>query len=202
MTHTAPVGSLAALLETLDLRRPAVAAHSRRVACCARQLGVLAGLRGEELSTLVQAALVHEAGALLGGGSDVTTELPGFETWCGLSEDVADVLWYAARPYAHHRHAPLAARLLAVAHAFDDLTQPREYQVPLSADSARMAVAREAGRRFCPAAVVALMGCALDACEPVPEDDLELATPDAPADRRALERMVPFRAAHRRVTTS
>ena len=37
---TAPVGSLERLLETLDLRRPAVAAHSRRVAAYARLLGI------------------------------------------------------------------------------------------------------------------------------------------------------------------
>ena len=41
---TAPVGSLDRLLETLDLRRPAVAAHSRRVAAYARLLGIGMGL--------------------------------------------------------------------------------------------------------------------------------------------------------------
>ena len=45
------------------------------------------------------------------------------------------------------------ARLLAVAHAFDELTTAREYHVPLSPESARMAIARDAGRRFCPMAV-------------------------------------------------
>lgn len=199
--HSVPVGSLDVLLETLDLRRPAVAAHSRRVAGYARQLGVFVGLPGEELSALVQAALIHEAGALVGGGEDVTADLPGIDTWCGLSEDVADILWYAARPYASYRHAPLAARLLAVAHAFDELTRPREYQVPLSVESARMALAREAGRRFCPAAVIALMGCALEPGEAPDGRGGDLALPDRPANGVNLDGLLPFRG-YRRVTTS
>ena len=150
--HTVPVGSLETLLETLDYRRPAAAAHSRRVAVFARHLGVIMGLPGDEMATLVQAALVHEAGALV-GRPEKATDLPGFQTWCGLSDDVDDVLWYATRRFDHHRHAPAAARLLAVAHAFDELTTAREYHVPLSPESARMAIAREAGRRFCPMAV-------------------------------------------------
>ena len=119
--HPVPVGSLETLLETLDYRRPAAAAHSRRVAVFARHLGVIVGLPGDEMAALVQAALVHEAGALVGRPGKAT-DLPGFQTWCGLSDDVDDVLWYATRRFDHHRHAPLGARLLAVAHAFDELT--------------------------------------------------------------------------------
>ena len=104
--HTVPVGSLETLLETLDYRRPAAAAHSRRVAVFARHLGVIVGLPSDEMATLVQAALVHEAGALV-GRPDKATDLPGFQTWCGLSDDVDDVLWYATRRFDHHRHAPL-----------------------------------------------------------------------------------------------
>jgi len=63
---TAPVGSLDRLLETLDLRRPAVAAHSRRVAAYVRLLGIGLGLEASELTMLEQAALVHDAGALVG----------------------------------------------------------------------------------------------------------------------------------------
>jgi HD-GYP domain-containing protein (c-di-GMP phosphodiesterase class II) len=154
--RTMPVGSLETLLETLDHRRPALAAHSRRVAVVARHLGVTLGLPADEMAALVQAALVHEAGALV-GRLEAESEMHGLQAWCGLSEDVDDVLWYATRRFDHHRHAPLAARLLAVAHAFDELTAAREYHVPLSQESARMALAREAGRRFCPVAVMTLI---------------------------------------------
>jgi hypothetical protein len=159
--RTAPVGSLETLLETLDYRRPAVAAHSRRVAVFARHLGDIAGLQGDEMATLVQAALVHEAGALV-GRLGTATDLPGFQAWCGLSDDVDDVLWYSVRPFERHTHAPLGARILAVAHAFDELITPREYNVPLPATSARMAVAREAGRKYCPVAVNALLTARLE----------------------------------------
>jgi hypothetical protein len=200
--RTAPVGSLHTLLETLDYRRPAVAAHSRRVALFARQLGVVVGLAPDEMATLVSAALIHEAGALVGPVD--TADLSGLHTWCGLSDDVDDVLWYATRRFDHHRHAPLAARLLAVAHAFDELTAAREYQVPLSAESAQMAIAREAGHRFCPAAVNALVVARLDrfdaACDlsgPAPQPDGR-ATVDA--ERLASGR--PVTIDYRLVTTS
>lgn len=179
--HTVPVGSLETLLETLDYRRPAAAAHSRRVAVFARHLGVVMGLPSDEMAALVQAALVHEAGALV-GRPEKATDLPGFQTWCGLSDDVDDVLWYATRRFDHHRHAPLGARLLAVAHVFDELTTAREYHVPLSPESARMAIAREAGRRFCPLAVNALVAARLEACDPVMDVRQVVAQPESPAD--------------------
>ena len=199
--RVAPVGSLETLLETLDYRRPAVAAHSRRVAVFARHLGDIAGLQGDEMSTLVQAALVHEAGTLV-GRMGAATELPGFQTWCGLSDEVDDVLWYSVRPFERHRHAPLAARLLAVAHAFDELITPREYHVPLSPDSARMAIARDAGRRFCPVAVNAVLAARLEKLAVVTDEaDLDIRS-DSPAligSERVGARFAPD---YRFVTTS
>src|SRR5947207_1099294 len=106
--RTVPVGSLDTLLETLDLRRPAVAAHSRRVAAAALKLGLAIGVDPEELAALATAARIHDAGSLLGR----QTNLLDLEEWCGLSEEVSDILWYSSRPYHHHRHAPLAALIL------------------------------------------------------------------------------------------
>jgi hypothetical protein len=200
--RTAPVGSLETLLETLDYRRPAVAAHSRRVAVFARHLGDIAGLQGDEMATLVQAALVHEAGVLV-GRLGTATDLPGFQTWCGLSDDVDDVLWYSVRPFERHRHAPLESRLLAVAHAFDELITPREYNVPLSATSARMAIAREAGRKYCPVAVNALLTARLELlASPAADADLTIHS-DGPARVEADRLEGPRLAAdYRFVTTS
>ncbi len=201
--HTVPVGSLEALLETLDYRRPAAAAHSRRVAVYARHLAVIMGLPSDEMSALVQAALVHEAGALV-GRPEKATDLPGFQTWCGLSDEVDDVLWYATRRFDLHRHAPVGARLLAVTHAFDELTTAREYHVPLSPESARMAIARQAGRRFCPMAVNALVAARLERFLAGQDDREVQAQPESPvhldADRLArADRLV---IDYRFVTTS
>lgn len=200
--RTAPVGSLETLLETLDYRRPAIAAHTRRVAQFARHLGDIAGLQGDDMSTLVQAVLVHEAGALV-GRLESATELPGFQTWCGLSDDVDDVLWYSVRPYSRHRHAPLAARLLAVAHAFDELITPREYHVPLAPESARMAIAREAGRKYCPVAVNALLAARLEGLG-VTIDDRDLGVRSDGPVRVAADRLDGSRVRidYRFVTTS
>jgi response regulator RpfG family c-di-GMP phosphodiesterase len=198
--RTVPVGSLDSLLETLDLRRPAVAAHSRRVAAAALKLGVAIGLDPEELADLATAARIHDAGSLLGR----PTNLLDLEEWCGLSEQVADILWYSSRPYSHHRHAPLAARILAVAHTFDDLISPREYQVPMSPETARLAIAREAGRRFCPLAANALMIVRPE----VLDEDAERAVADvvpcgrAEIDPSRIEAASPWRIDYRLVTTS
>ena len=199
---TAPVGSLDTLLETLDFRRPAAAAHSRRVAGLAHRLGAFVALPRDEMATLVSAALIHEAGALV-GGRDATADLCGLHAWCGLSDDVDDVLWYAARRFDHHRHAPRAARLLAVAHAFDELTAAREYHVPLSPDSALMAIARHAGERYCPAAVNALLAAGMNGLD-VLWDGRHAAEPDTRAmpEGDALADGEPVRVDYRLVTTS
>lgn len=199
---TAPVGSLDTLLETLDLRRPAVAAHSRRVAASARQLGLVTGLDGPDLEALTRAALVHDAGTLLGRPAGSATEQ--LDAWCGIGEEVADILWYAARRYDHHCHAPLAARLLAVAHAFDELTAPREYQVPLQPETARMAVAREAGRRYCPLAVNALMALRPETLDDAAERGMADVVPGgrADVDPTRFDTARPWRADYRFVTSS
>jgi hypothetical protein len=201
---TAPVGSLDTLLETLDLRRPAVAAHSRRVAAYARQLGVNVGLSRVELKGLEQAALVHDAGTLVGRPAGSTAELTDLGAWCGLDEEVSDILWYSLRRFDHHRHAPLSARLLAVAHAFDELTAAREYHVPLQPDTAKMAIAREAGRRFCPVAVTALMVMAIEQVDDVAERALAEVLPDGPAtvDRSRIDAARWWRVDYRLVTSS
>ncbi len=201
--RTAPVGSLETLLETLDHRRPAIAAHCRRVAVVARQLGIVVGLPAEELATLVQAALVHDAGALVGRKCEAF-DLSGLQTWCGLLDEVEDVLWYSTRRFDHHRHAPLGARLLAVAHAFDELTAARGYHVPLSAESAMMAVAREAGRRYCPVAVNALIAARIERFQTgLAAEDLG-ARPETAArvDGGRLDAGTPLRVDYRLVTTS
>jgi HD-GYP domain-containing protein (c-di-GMP phosphodiesterase class II) len=198
--RTVPVGSLDTLLETLDLRRPAVAAHSRRVAMAARKLGMAVGLDVQELADLTTAALVHDAGSLLGR----PTNLLDLEEWCGLSEDVSDILWYSSRPYGHHKHAPLTARILAVAHAFDDLISPREYQVPMSPETARLAIAREAGRRFCPLAANALMMVQPELVDEDADRAVAEVTPcgRADIDVSRLDAAAAWRIDYRLVTTS
>jgi HD-GYP domain-containing protein (c-di-GMP phosphodiesterase class II) len=202
--RTAPVGSLDTLLETLDLRRPAVAAHSRRVAAYARQLGLLVGLDDHELEALGQAALVHDAGTLIGHPAGSVAELGGLGAWCGLGEEVSDLLWYAVRRFDQHRHAPLASRLLAVAHVFDDLTVAREYYVPMTAETARMVIARDAGRRYCPVAVTALMALSLPRLDEVAERGMADVRPEARAtiDPSRLASAKPYRSDYGLVTTS
>jgi response regulator RpfG family c-di-GMP phosphodiesterase len=198
--RTVPVGSLDSLLETLDVRRPAVAAHSRRVAVAALKLGLSVGLSAEELEDLATAARIHDAGSLLGR----PTNLLDLEEWCGLGEEVADILWYSSRPYNHHRHAPLAARILAVAHTFDDLISPREYQVPMSPETARLAIAREAGRRFCPLAANALMMVRPELLDEDADRAVAEVVPCGRADVDAsrIEAASPWRIDYRLVTTS
>jgi HD-GYP domain-containing protein (c-di-GMP phosphodiesterase class II) len=89
-----------------------------------------------------------------------------------------------------------------VAHAFDDLTAAREYHVPLSPDSALMAIARQAGERYCPMAVNALLAAGLDGLD-VLWDGRHAAEPETRAtDGEALADSPPVPVDYRLVTTS
>ena len=99
------------------------------------------------------------------GRPEKATDLPAFRPGAGCPTTSTTFSGTPRAGLTTTATRPLGARLLAVAHAFDELTTAREYHVPLSPESARMAIAREAGRRFCPVAVNALVAARLERFE-------------------------------------
>lgn len=145
-TSSAERGAAMSLLERYD------AGHAERMARGARLLGEAAGLSGEDLATLVEAAYLHDtgeedfAGLLAKAGPLSIEERSRLEEHPLLGEELA--LRLAERPDAswwvrwHHEQydgtgypdglagdeIPLPARILAVVDTYEALTHGRPYR--------------------------------------------------------------------------
>jgi putative nucleotidyltransferase with HDIG domain len=187
------------LLNALTADDPVTARHCRRVADLSYALAEAAGLRGRRLRTLRVAALLHDMGkiddrffAIVHSRKPLTPEqraeirthphesahilAPLEGEHPGLREIVC----------SHHeswdgsgyprglagRRIPLAARIIAVADAFDAMTQPRKYRGRMSVEEALEELHGDAGSQFDPALV------ALAEADPVREQWAGIASRD------------------------
>jgi len=162
------------------------AEHAVEVARLSRLVGMDLGLNEEELEALVQGALLHDLGKL--GVADAILEKPGTlteEEWVVVkrhSEIGAQMIeplesLSGALPVVRHHHErldgtgypdglegeqiPLAARIVAVADAYDvmlrgRLYQPKRFRAKSSPAEALEELEREAGSQFDPREVEAL----------------------------------------------
>jgi HD-GYP domain-containing protein (c-di-GMP phosphodiesterase class II) len=171
------------LLNTLTAGDPVTARHSRRVADLSYALGVAIGMPRREQHTLRVAALLHDMGKLddrffhiVHSRKPLTDDereriqyhphesahilAPLEPNHPGLREIVSShhECWNGdgyPRGLAGEQ-IPLGARIIAVADAFDAMTQPRKYRGELSVPDALAEVRRDAGTHFDPALVRAL----------------------------------------------
>ncbi|HWK88846.1 MAG TPA: HD domain-containing phosphohydrolase [Longimicrobium sp.] len=196
------------LLNALTAGDPVTARHSRRVADLSYALARAARLSGPELRTLRVAALLHDMGKIDDRFYDIVhsrkplteeqreeienhphqsahilaplePEHPGIraivsshhECWdgtgypCGLRDD--DI--------------PMGARIIAMADAFDAMTQPRKYRDALPVQKALHELRAGAGTQFDPALVK------LAESDPVRKEWEAIAARDLFAERCALE---------------
>ncbi|MFG2116485.1 HD-GYP domain-containing protein [Streptomyces sp. NPDC048718] len=129
-TNRETIASLARATEVAGCTRPG---HAHRVAALSRAVGRELGLAGAELTVLAYAALMHDIGQLslvdpVAGGA--TAPLPPAEQrriallggavvrQTGVPPQVAVVVERQADPY---REQPLAARIVRVVNAYDEL---------------------------------------------------------------------------------
>lgn len=170
------------LVAALDVRRPAVAAHSRRVSTFAVRLAAQYGLPPEAIETIRLGALLHDVGKILVPVRILTK--PGRLTereWqqlrshseigaeLGRDHDVAEAVrdiilhhheWYDGTGYPDCLEGASIAwpvRIVSVMDAFDALTSPRAYRAALSIEAARSHIARDARNRFDPWVVSGLL---------------------------------------------
>jgi HD-GYP domain-containing protein (c-di-GMP phosphodiesterase class II) len=176
------------LLNTLTAGDPVTARHSRRVADLSYALAVAIRMPRRERHTLRVAALLHDMGKLddrffhiVHSRKPLTDEerariqyhphesahilAPLEPNHPGLREIVSShhECWNGdgyPRGLAGEQ-IPLGARIIAVADAFDAMTQPRKYRGALSVPDALAEVRRDAGTHFDPALVRALREPAL-----------------------------------------
>ena len=171
-----------AILEALAVRRPTVAAHSRRVAAYSVLLANQYGLAPDTVEAIRVGCLLHDVGKLMVPAHILDkpgrlTEREwqvlqghaehGFEIArrLGFDETVTDIV------LSHHERGdssgypsglgtpliPWPVRIVAVMDAFDALTSPRPYREALSIDAARTLLARESADRHCPWVVSGLL---------------------------------------------
>jgi len=205
----ATVATLLAAVETKDLY---TRGHSERVAVYAGWLGAELGISPRNMGQVRTAALLHDIGKVVvprrvlrkrGPLSD--GERQRIERHVSVVPELLDgvdalapALPAIARHHLHFagggyvggtvetRWLPVAARILAVADAFDAMTTHRPYRRALSVDYAIAELQRCAGTQFDPEVVAAFVRCLAGRSLPIQRDGFT--TDDAA--RREAERVV------------
>lgn len=175
---------LHALVDLVEARDRYTHGHSTRVARLSVAIGETMGLSPERLRTLHQAAVIHDLGkisvpdTLLNKPGALTVEefaLVASHTVVGdqlvsrvppLSFARSGIRWHHERldgsgyPDGLKGEAiPLEARIIAVADVYDAMTSRRAYRAAVSSDTAMAELRQNAGRKYDPGAVTALVGC-------------------------------------------
>jgi HD-GYP domain-containing protein (c-di-GMP phosphodiesterase class II) len=169
------------LAETLDMRDPSTAQHSRTVGRYARQTAAELGLAPHRVERIHAAGVLHDLGKL--GIADGILHKPGplsEAEWWEMKrhpEVGAQILDHAGMPdiaawvRAHHERIDgygyphglsgasisLEARILAVADAYEAMIARRSYRSGMSPEDARTELRRCAGTQFDPMIVEAFV---------------------------------------------
>lgn len=172
--------ALRALARAVDAKDPSTHRHSSRVALLAERLAEEIGWPAEDLRRIADAAVLHDVGKLL--VSDDILAKPGPLTDAEFAEVMrhpaagaeiaSEVLDADQTSWIRHHHErwdgtgyperltgpaiPHGARLLAVADAWDVMTQARHYREPLTVDEALVELRDHAGTQFDPELAAAL----------------------------------------------
>ena len=210
------------LLNALTADDPVTARHSRRVADLSFALAEEAGMARRDRATLRVAALLHDMGKIddrffhivhsrkpltpeqrrqMNHHPDLSARIlrpleplhPGIMRIVSSHHECWD-----GSGYPHHlagEEIPLAARIIAVADAFDAMTQPRRYRDPLSVEEALDALEEGAGRQFDPCLIgLVEHGAVLEQWKEIARRGLE-------DERRHLEHPDPTEAAQQAAMT-
>lgn len=175
------VDVLRRIVHFLEAADPCAQGHSRRVSKLAEGIARRLGMDGEQCRTIALAGELHDIGVLAVPGGVLT--VPGKLSPAGLREvrqhcEVADEMLRPleflgkALPAIRHHHErmngtgfpdglvgdaiPPAARVLAVAEAYDAMTHDRPHRPAMSALDALRELERCAPDGFCPQCVSAL----------------------------------------------
>jgi putative nucleotidyltransferase with HDIG domain len=179
---TLQFGVLASMIETLALRDRMTARHSAAVARYAREIAIALGRPRDEAALVHTAGLLHDIGKFAFPDSILLAERQlgpeqraiimrhpedGARIVRGIDGygPVADVI------HCHHERwdgagyprnlsgeeIPLAARMIAVADAYDVLTARDSYRKPVSSEAAIVELQRAAGTQFDPVVVDAFV---------------------------------------------
>jgi putative nucleotidyltransferase with HDIG domain len=174
--------SMEALARAIDARDPSTFGHSARVAAVSIEIADEMQLPVKERESLRRAALLHDIGKI--GVEDRVLRKPGplsdaemgeMREHSRIGHDMLEGLRFLrpSLPGILHHHErwdgggypsglagtaiPLLVRIIAVADVFDALTSDRPYRDGLSFEAATAAIRQDAGRKFDPEVVAAVM---------------------------------------------
>ncbi|MDA3936321.1 MAG: HD-GYP domain-containing protein [Actinomycetota bacterium] len=175
------LGTLQALISAVDAKDSYTARHSLGVTDYAVAIGRRMGLPHEEIIDLERASLLHDIGkigvpesVLLKPTKLTTEDRRTIEEHSEMGAHIIESIPFLAGlvPIVRHHHerwdgsgypaglrgkeAPLMARILSVADAFDAMTSNRPYRSALNVSTARAELLRFRGIQFDPAVVDAL----------------------------------------------
>jgi putative nucleotidyltransferase with HDIG domain len=173
------VESLAVALEAKDSY---TSGHSQRVSSFAAMIAKAMGLPAEDVEVVKQVALLHDIGKigmqdtiLNKAGGLTSEELEMVKSHPVIGAQILGPVRTFEKHVAGIRHhhetfdgsgypdglrgseIPVAARVIALADAFDAMTSTRPYRVGISLGFAIKEIGRMRGRQFCPEAVDAFM---------------------------------------------
>ena len=176
------VTTLMTLAETIDLRDPYTAGHSRRVASYSKLLATDMGLTDHEIDNIEHAALLHDIGkvgvpdSVLFKAGPLDDEerllIRGHPViGAGLIDHIPAMCDIYPCILHHHERfdgtgypdglsaedIPLGARIIAVADSFDAMTTDRPYRRGLGAEAAVAELMRGEGTQFDKRCVVAFV---------------------------------------------
>jgi putative nucleotidyltransferase with HDIG domain len=180
-------GSILALATAINNHDRTTRAHSERVQAYTDLIGRELGLVDPDRDRLRWAALLHDVGKLAvpaeilnkpekpteaewavirthpQAGMEIASPLvPWLGPWAQTIEHHHE--WYDGSGYPYGRvgdEIALGARVVAVADAYDTITSYRSYKKPLSAETARRELEKQAGAHFDPKVVRALFNVSL-----------------------------------------
>lgn len=175
------LGAIEALVSALEAKDKYTAGHSRRVNEIATAIGTELGLAQEDMENLHWGSLLHDIGKI--AIDQLIQNKPGklsreeyeyvMAHTCIGANIVKPVVNGTILEIIKHRHdhydgsglyqtikgeeIPLAARILAVADAFDAMIPDRPYRLAMSKDEALREIERCAGTQFDPVVVNAFL---------------------------------------------
>ncbi|MCK9522924.1 MAG: GAF domain-containing protein [Proteobacteria bacterium] len=176
--------TLKTLTHTIDARDGYTRGHSDRVADLAEKLARRLGLSERNIDKIISAAILHDIGKigirdelLLAPRPLTPEERVAIQQHATLGFNILSPLKFLGevRPIVHYHHErwdgkgypegragkqiPFAARIIAVADAYDAMTSTRPYREPLSQDEAIAEIRAGAGTQFDPEVVAAFEAC-------------------------------------------
>lgn len=192
---------ISSLMTLLERRDPSVSQHAYGVSDLATSMAQALGLEASQVSRIGMAALLHDIGKvaipdvlLQKAGSLTARERALLKEHAELGAQIleASPFLHDLMPAVHHHHEhwdgngypdqlahediPLAARIIAVAEAYDAMVRDRPHQMSRTSEDAMLELWRCAGTQFDPAMVQVFSKVLADLYEQRPQEVSALAT--------------------------